>query len=83
MTLYSTTGKYKPMSTTVEAPTVEEFKANLKTYKKQALKKIAGQRYRDGASLLRDGYTVMKWRIYDAEERRKHAVQDLISKMRK
>lgn len=83
ITLFCTTGQYRPISTLIEVESVEDFKTNLKKYKKQALQKMCAQRYRDGASLLKSGYTQMKWRIYDEEERRKYDVQQIMNQMNK
>lgn len=77
VTLFCKTGKYKPMSTLIEVPTVEEFKENFDKYKKIAISNIAAKRYRDGASLIRDGYTLLKWRIYNPEERKKYQLEQL------
>lgn len=81
MTLFCTTGKYKPISTLVEAESLEEFKANFAKYKKKALSNICAQRYKDGKNLLDSGYTQMKWRIYDKEERKKQMIAEMIKKI--
>ena len=87
-TVYSTTGKYKPISTVVEVPTIEELSKpdKLRYWKKRALSRIVAQRYKSGADLLAHGYTTMKFRIYDKEEReayekaqaRKKAIADYL-----
>lgn len=83
ITLYSTTGKYKPLSTTVEAESVEEFKRNFKTYKRTALSNICARWYKDGNALIRGGYTQMKWRIYDKQERIAYQKQKAIEEFKK
>ena len=82
MTLFCTNGKYKPISTLVEAESLEEFNANFTKYKKQALSNICAQRYKDGKNLFDSGYTQMKWRIYDKEERKKQIVAEIAKKIK-
>lgn len=77
VTLFCNNGKYRPLSTLIEAPTVEEFKANFDEYKRQAILKIANQRYRDGLSLFKSGYTIIKWRIYNPTERKAYALEKI------
>lgn len=83
ITLFCTTGKYRPISTLVEAESIEEFNANFAKYKKQALSNICAQRYKDGKNLFESGYTQMKWRIYDKEERKKQIVKEICEKISK
>ena len=70
MTLYCENGTHKPMSTLVEVESLEEFKNNLDKYKHKAISKISAQRYMSGGAILKNGYTKMKWRIYNPEERK-------------
>lgn len=83
VTLFSTTGKYRPMSCLVDAPTVEDFEKNFEMYKKKAITKIADQRYRDGDSLLKSGYTQLKWRIYDEQERKAYNKKKFLENFKK
>ena len=56
---------------------------NFETYKKKAINKIAGQRYRDGDSLLKSGYTQLKWRIYDEQERKAYNKKKFLENFKK
>jgi hypothetical protein len=78
MTLYSTKQGLKPMSTIVEVDSLEEFKTNLSKYKSKALSKISAQRYMPGNAIIKNGYTTMKWRIYNEQERKQQAKADFI-----
>lgn len=64
-TLVSTTGKYKPMSTLIEVPSIKEYNNNPEEYKKKAIRKMCIQRKTDGYYLKKNGYTQMKVRVYD------------------
>jgi hypothetical protein len=84
VTLFSTTGKYRPMACVLDAPSPEDFEKNFNTvYKKKAIQKIAGQRYRDGKSLLQSGYTQIKWRIYDEQERKEYNKKKFLENFQK
>lgn len=67
-TLFCTSREYKPVSTILEVPSLEEYKANARQYKDKAIKKIAQQRLWDSKDLIRFGYTTMKVRVYDKEK---------------
>lgn len=79
-TLFCTTGKYKPIATVVDVPNVEDLKDAKKFlyWKKRALSRIVAQRYESGNDLFKNGYTQMKWRIYDKEERKAYEKQQFI-----
>lgn len=68
-TLISTTGKYKPMSTLLEVPSVREYNNNLQWYKDKAIRKMCIQRKTDGYYLKRYGYTTLKVRVYEGEKK--------------
>lgn len=67
-TLISTTGKYKPMSTLLEVPSVREYNNNAQQYKDKAIRKMCVQRKTDGYYLKKYGYTTLKVRVYDKDK---------------
>lgn len=67
-TLFSTTGKYKPMSILIEVPSIKEYNNNPEEYKKKAIRKMCIQRKTDGYYLKKYGYTQMKVRVYDKKK---------------
>lgn len=73
-TLFCTNGKYRPIATIIDVPTVEELenKEHFEYWKKRALNRIAAARYKTGADLMKSGYTLMKWRIADSENRKQY-----------
>ena len=80
ITLYSTTGKYKPVSTIIEVENIEEFKQNKNKYYKKAILNICHSRYTTWNDLKKDGYTIVKYREYDKE---KIELQNRINKLKK
>ena len=80
ITLYSTTGKYKPVSTIIEVENIEEFKQNKNKYYKKAILNICHNRYTTWDDLKKDGYTIVKYREYDRE---KIELQNKINKLKK
>lgn len=67
-TLFSTTGKYKPMSTIVKVESVAYYKAHKTEVQTRAIQKICAQRKTELWCLKRDGFTRMKVRVYDKEK---------------
>lgn len=67
-TLFSTTGKYKPMSTIVKVESVAYYKAHKTEVQTRAIQKICIQRKTEPWCLKRDGFTRMKVRVYDKEK---------------
>ena len=67
-TLFSTTGKYKPMSVLLEVPSVKDYNEHAEEYKKKAIRKMCLQRNTDGYYLKKNGYTKIKVRVYDKEK---------------
>ena len=82
-TLFSTAGKYRPIATTLNIPNIDDMydAEKAKVWKKKAVAKIAGERYRTGQSLIDHGFTQMKWRIYDEQERKANARKRAIAEM--
>ena len=68
VTLFCTTGKYKPMSTVIEVESVEDYKENKAKYQKRAIEKICAQRYTNTFYLNQQGYTQIKVRKYQEKE---------------
>lgn len=64
ITLFDSTGKYKPLSTLINVESVEYFKAHSTEIKTQAIQKICNQRYLSGKELAKLGYTTIKVRNY-------------------
>lgn len=75
MTLFSTTGKYKPISTIMDVNSVRDFNQNRSSYKRKALERICARRYWGTDDLNRYGYTDWKYRIYDKEKIEKERVE--------
>lgn len=67
-TLFSTTGKYKPVSTIVKVESAAYYNAHKIEVQKEAIQKICAQRRTEWWCLKRDGFTRMKVRVYDREK---------------
>lgn len=63
-TLFSDKG-YKPMSTLLEVPSVQDYNAFPKVYKDKAIQKICAKRYMGAHDLKKYGYTQIKVRKYE------------------
>ena len=68
VTLFSSTGKYKPMSTIIEVESMEDYNNKKAEYQKKAILNICHQRKTDWSNLKRDGFTQVKVREYDLEK---------------
>lgn len=64
VTLFDKNKRYKPISTLIQVPSIEEYKRDSTKYKVQALQKICNQRYLSGKELQELGYTIIKVRNY-------------------
>ena len=62
VTLFDVTGRFKPISTLINVPSVEEYKRNKVEYKTKAIQKICNQRYMSGKELMKLGYKEIKVR---------------------
>lgn len=69
ITMFHNEGKYKPIATTIEVPSMEDFKANQTAYVRKAITKIAQQRYQTPNELAQKGYTKYKYRKYNKRDR--------------
>jgi hypothetical protein len=69
VTLFCNSGKYKPLSTIINAESLKDFEQNLEENKMKAITKIASQRYKNGTDLYKSGYTIMKYRPYEKKDR--------------
>lgn len=68
VTLVSTTGKYKPVSTIITVESVRYFKEHKQECINKAITKICQKRLWSAADLKRYGYTKVKTREYDKEK---------------
>ncbi len=68
VTLFDVNGKYRPISTIVQAENLDAYTANKSKYHVRAIQKMCAQRCRTWASLKADGYQKMKARVYDKEK---------------
>lgn len=67
-TLFSTTNKYKPISTLLEIESVAYYNTHKQEIQQRAIDKIVVQRKTERWCLKRDGYIRMKVRVYDKEK---------------
>lgn len=70
-TLFSTTGKYKPVSTLVNVESVKYYNENKKEVKRKAIEKICVKRYWTKEDLIKYGYTTSKIRVFSKEGEKK------------
>lgn len=68
VTLISTTGKYKPVSTIVNVESAQDYKLNKTKYINAAIVKICQKRLWTKKDLTTFGYTTVKVREYDEEK---------------
>jgi LPS sulfotransferase NodH len=65
ITLFTKSGKYRPLSTVVKIPNKEYFTTNRQDVLKTAIMQICAQRHTEYWCLKRDGYNEFKARVYD------------------
>lgn len=65
LTLFSTTGKYRPISTILEVESMAYYHAHAHEVQIHAIKNMCAKRYVDWAWMKENGYTRMKVREYD------------------
>ena len=68
VTYYCTTGKYKPISTTVDVPNTHQFMLKKDYYIQRAKLRIMAKRYWSEKNMSNYGYTEYKTRIYKENE---------------
>lgn len=68
LTLYSNTGKYKPMSTIVEVESVAYYNTHKQEVQQRAIQRISVQRKMDVWAMKKYGYNQIKARVYDKEK---------------
>lgn len=83
VTLFHNEGKYRPVATTIEVDSMEDFKANQSAYVKKAITKIAFQRYKTPNALYAEGYTKYKFRPYKSEDKKQAFVEDFFKNREK
>lgn len=66
-TMYSTTGKYKPISTVIAVESISWAKEHKEELKQRGVAKICVDRKTDVWALQRNGYTKIKMRVYQRE----------------
>ena len=64
MTLFSTTGKYKPMSTVVKVENLKDYQEHKKEIQEKAILNICHYRKTLPYILKQQGYTILKVRRY-------------------
>lgn len=67
VTLFSATGKYKPIATTIKVDSIAWATEHKEELKRRAVAKICAERKTDTWALQRDGYTRVKMRVYHSE----------------
>lgn len=68
LTLYSESGKYRPMSTIVEVESIAYYNAHKQEILNRAIQRISVQRKMDIWAMKKYGYTKLKARVYDKEK---------------
>ena len=68
LTLYSESGKYRPMSTIVEVESIAYYNAHKQEILNRAIQRISVQRKMDIWAMKKYGYTKLKARVYDREK---------------
>lgn len=68
LTLYSESGKYRPMSTIVEVESVAYYNTHKQEVQNRAIQRISAQRKMDVWAMKKYGYTKLKARVYDREK---------------
>ena len=65
LTLYSESGKYRPMSTIVEVESIAYYNVHKQEILNRAIQRISVQRKMDIWVMKKYGYTKLKARVYD------------------
>lgn len=81
VTLFSTTGKYRPISTLVNVESIEYFKEHKNEVYKRAIENICHNRRTSWNDLKKDGYTQVKFREYDKEKIEQQKKIELLKKI--
>lgn len=68
LTLYSDSGKYRPMSTIVDVESVAYYNTHKQEIQQKAIQRISVQRKMDIWAMKKYGYTKLKARVYDKEK---------------
>ena len=68
LTLYSESGKYRPMSTIVEVESIAYYNAHKQEILNRAIQRISVQRKMDIWVMKKYGYTKLKARVNDKEK---------------
>lgn len=68
LTLYSESGKYRPMSTIVEVESIAYYNTHKQEIQNRAIQRISVQRKMNIWAMKKYGYTKLKARVYDKEK---------------
>lgn len=63
-TLFSTTGKYKPVTTLIKVDSVQQYKENKHKYQQRAITKMCAEKHATWWALKNNGFTKLKVRVY-------------------
>lgn len=63
-TLFSTTGKYKPVTTLIKVDSVQQYNENKHKYQQRAITKMCAEKYTTWWALKSNGFTKLKVRVY-------------------
>lgn len=67
-TLFSKSGKYRPVSTIVKVEDAAYYSTHKQTVQKTAIERICRKRYWTKQDLIKFEYTTFKVRVYDKEK---------------
>ena len=63
-TLFSTTGKYKPVTTLIKVDSVQQYNENKHKYQQRAITKMCAENHTTWWALKSNGFTKLKVRVY-------------------
>lgn len=63
-TLFSTTGKYKPVTTLIKVDSVQQYNENKHKYQQRAITKMCAEKHTTWWALKSNGFTKLKVRVY-------------------
>ena len=63
-TLFSTTGKYKPVTTLIKVDSVQQYNENKHKYQQRAITKMCAEKHTTWWALKNNGFTKLKVRVY-------------------
>lgn len=63
-TLFSTTGKYKPVTTLIKVDSVQQYNKNKHKYQQRAITKMCAEKHTTWWALKSNSFTKLKVRVY-------------------